>query len=244
MNLNPESPIPLYHQLADILLSRIRDGVYPPGARIPSEIKLAQTCQIGRPTVRQAIEVLARKGVLARRRGAGTFVCEHKPAVDLFSLNGTTAAFQKTGLPVTIHIVNPMQLQPIAPESDNPFSGQSAYFFCRLVQVDRRPVLIESLYLHAELFSGIDQISLTDRSLSEVVAECYYLRPIGGRQNFKIGYATSANAGLLNVDEGMPILIVNRYLHFKPKNDAIYAELYCRTDRYVFSQTIGNMANG
>jgi GntR family transcriptional regulator len=244
MNLNPESPIPLYHQLADILLSRIRDGVHPPGSRIPSEIKLAQTCQIGRPTVRQAIEVLVRKGVLTRRRGAGTFVCQRKPAVDLFSLNGTTAAFQKTGLPVTIHIVNPIQLKPIMQESDNPFSGQRAYFFCRLVRVDRYPVLIESLYLHADLFSGIDQINLTDRSLSEVVAERYYLRPIGGKQNFKIGYVTPENARLLDVAASKPILIVNRCLHFKPKNDAIYAELYCRTDRYVFSQTIGNMANG
>ena len=50
--LNPNSPLPLYHQLAEILLSRIRSGQYPPGGRIPSEHQLAATYCIGRPTAR------------------------------------------------------------------------------------------------------------------------------------------------------------------------------------------------
>ena len=55
--LNPNSPIPLYHQLAEILQNRIRSGVYPPGEMIPSEIGLAKQYGIGRPTVRQAMEL-------------------------------------------------------------------------------------------------------------------------------------------------------------------------------------------
>ena len=72
--LNPKSPVPLYHQLADILLERIRSGIYTTGQMIPSETGLAQQYGIGRPTVRQAMETLVQKGVIQRRRGAGTFV--------------------------------------------------------------------------------------------------------------------------------------------------------------------------
>ena len=39
--LNPQSPIPLYRQLADILTERVRNGDYPPGSPIPSENTLA-----------------------------------------------------------------------------------------------------------------------------------------------------------------------------------------------------------
>lgn len=95
--LNPDSPLPLYHQLADLLLSRIRGGDYQTGSRIPSENQLATAFGIGRPTARQAIDVLVRKGYLSRRRGSGTYVCEPRQEVDLFSLDGTSASFQKKG---------------------------------------------------------------------------------------------------------------------------------------------------
>ena len=101
--LNPQAPTPLYHQLAEQLTARIRSGEYPPGSRIPSEHQLSADFAVGRPTVRQAIEVLARKGLLTRRRGAGTFVCEPQQEIALFSLDGTGAAFHDKGLAVESH---------------------------------------------------------------------------------------------------------------------------------------------
>ena len=73
--LNTESPLPLYHQLAEILTAEIRSGEYPPGSRIPAEMGLAQTYGIGRPTVRQAVDLLVRKGLVKRRRG-GRDLCD------------------------------------------------------------------------------------------------------------------------------------------------------------------------
>jgi GntR family transcriptional regulator len=74
--LNPESPLPLYRQLAELLLERIRVGEYTSGSRIPSEPELARTFRIGRPTVRQATDLLVRRRCLERRRGSGTYVVE------------------------------------------------------------------------------------------------------------------------------------------------------------------------
>ena len=56
--LNPESPIPLYNQLSELLARRISAGIYAEGGRIPSEHQLAAAFSIGRPTVRQATEAL------------------------------------------------------------------------------------------------------------------------------------------------------------------------------------------
>ncbi|MFW6357383.1 MAG: GntR family transcriptional regulator, partial [bacterium] len=92
--LNRSSPLPLYHQLAEAILAEIRSGVYAVGAKIPSENELAAVYSIGRPTVRQALDSLVRKGILVRRRGAGTFVAPQPETVDLFSLGGTMASFR------------------------------------------------------------------------------------------------------------------------------------------------------
>ncbi len=70
--LNSNSPIPLYQQLADRIQAAVLDGNYAVGEKIPSEHQMAATYQVGRPTVRQATDLLVRKRVLQRRRGSGT----------------------------------------------------------------------------------------------------------------------------------------------------------------------------
>ncbi|MCP4207766.1 MAG: GntR family transcriptional regulator, partial [Shimia sp.] len=93
MSLNTHSPIPLYQQLADRIRYEIETGGYRVNDKIPSEHVLAKQYAIGRPTVRQATDLLVRKGILQRKRGSGTFVLPPTQRIDLFSLTGTSAAF-------------------------------------------------------------------------------------------------------------------------------------------------------
>jgi GntR family transcriptional regulator len=237
--LNPQSPIPLYRQLADKLGADIRNGRYLPGSRIPSEHQLAATYSIGRPTARQAIDMLVRKGMLARKRGAGTFVRESQQEVNLFSLDGTSASFRSKGLAVETDIITPVGLREINTSEENPFSGGPAFFLERLTRVEGSPILIEDIYLAPSLFDGIDAIDLKDRSLSSIAEERYYLRPTGGKQSFDIGYIKDNRRNLLEVSPQTPVLKVKRYLHFPQMTNGVYAQLWCRTDQFVFSQNIG-----
>jgi GntR family transcriptional regulator len=237
--LNSLSPIPLYLQLANIILDKIQSGEYPPGSRILSENKLAVRYGIGRPTVRQATDLLVRKHILVRKRGSGTFVCEQQKEVDLFSLAGTTSAFSKKEITVTTRILRSIRLDQIRHDPENPFTNKKAYFYSRLSRVENVPVLIEDMYLHDILFKGIDKMDLTSRSLAQIVEEHYYMKPTSGRQNFRIGYLTGEKANALEVSPDTPILMVNRFLNFDQTKNAIYSELYCRTDQFVFSQTLG-----
>ena len=241
--LNPDSPLPLYHQLADVLLERIRRGEYALGSQIPSEPELARTFGIGRPTVRQATDQLIRKRCLERRRGAGTFVTEPPEQVDLFTLAGTMASFKKQGIQVKTTLVQrPRRMQIEAPPesavSQNPFLGREAYVLSRISRVRNTPVLLEEIYLEPELFPGLERIALAGRSLSELADEHFHLRATAADQNFRIHRPTAKRAELLGVAGDDSILLVQRRLHFGEARDVIYAELYCRTDQLVFSQTL------
>jgi GntR family transcriptional regulator len=241
--LNAQSPIPLYHQLADIILGKITNGEYPPGTRIPSEHQLAGDYGIGRPTARQATDLLVRKGLLARKRGAGTFVNPPRQEVDLFTLAGTTSAFENKGILVETEVVSPAALMTVADNAENPFYGKAAYYFSRISRVEGIPVLLEDLYLDAFHFKGIDSVDFSIRSLSQMVRNQYYLTPTGGKQNFKIGYPDRKRGRLLAVSENTPILIVNRFIHFSDFENAVYSDLFCRTDRFIFSQNLGGISH-
>jgi GntR family transcriptional regulator len=241
--LNPASPIPLYRQLADLLADQIGKGDYPPGSRIPSEPRLSAMHGIGRPTVRQAIDALARKGLLSRRRGSGTYVRESAQEVDLFSLDGTSASFRKKGLAVTTRIIEPVQLVRVESSEENPFAGRSAYFLTRMTLSDQAPVLIDEVYLDPELFAGLDRFDLQGRSLSAIAEQHYFLKPVGGRQSFTISYLQGPKARFLNILPETPVLLVRRYLHFPRIENGVFAQVWCRTDQFVFSQNIGGNPN-
>ena len=242
--LNPHAPVPLYHQLAEILLSRIRTGEYPPGGRIPSENQLAATFGIGRPTARQAVERLVRRRWLERRRGSGTYVREKPKEVGLFSLDGTHASFQREGLQVSTHVLSPMRSSTVDSPQANPFCGKRVYCFSRLIRVEAEPVLVEDMFFDPATFAGIDSVELKGRSLSEIAEEHYYLRPVRAKQNFRISNPDSRIAAALGIEPSVPVLAVQRYLDFPGAPCAFFSELFCRTERFVFSQTIGGPVDG
>jgi GntR family transcriptional regulator len=242
--LDAESRVPLYHQLADLLLARIRAGEYPSGGRIPSEPELARTFGIGRPTVRQATELLIRRHRLERRRGAGTFVIEPPEQVDLLSLAGTLASFEKTGLAFQTTLVQRVKRAAASGDPENPFEGRQAWFLSRLSKVEGAPVLLESLWLDLERFPALDRISLAGRSLSQLAEQHYGLEAQSADQNFRVSIPTPEQARLLALKRAAAALLVKRRIHFAGARDAVFAELLCRTDRLVFSQTLGDTNMG
>jgi len=239
MALNPDSPLPLYHQLAEILMGRIRAGDYAVDEKIPAEMQLARDFGIGRPTVRQAIDLLVRKGMVQRKRGSGTFVREVPAEVNLFSLAGTTSAFLEQGIAVKTDLLQKVASVAVGREEENPFAGTDAYLVSRLILAKGEPVLIEESYMDPGLFAGIDQLDLHGKSLAQVVADRFYMEPTGGKQVFRVESLNPERSSLLGLKPGASVLVIRRFLHFPQMQNGIYSEIFCRTDRFVFSQVIG-----
>jgi GntR family transcriptional regulator, transcriptional repressor for pyruvate dehydrogenase complex len=62
------------------LEQRILEGSLKPGDRVPPERELAKTMGVSRASLREAIQKLASKGMLASRQGEGTFVTDRLEA--------------------------------------------------------------------------------------------------------------------------------------------------------------------
>lgn len=68
-----------YLQLYAQLRSRIIDGTYPPGRRIPSLVTIEQETGLSTDTIRKAIKLLAEEGLVRIVRSRGTFVTSRPP---------------------------------------------------------------------------------------------------------------------------------------------------------------------
>lgn len=69
-----DSPVPRYAQLADLLRQRIARGVWTQGQQVPTLDELVREFGVARVTVRQAVGLLVRDGMLSAQQGRGTFV--------------------------------------------------------------------------------------------------------------------------------------------------------------------------
>ena len=235
--------MPLYQQLADELSDQIRAGQFAPGTRIPSENVLAAHYQLGRPTVRQATEVLVRRRVLVRKRGSGTFVNEATPDVDLFSLGGTLASFRRSGLRLETKLLMKLAMRKVSPDPHNPYAGKRVYTLQRVARVDKEPVLLERFYFDPRVFVDMSKGQTDVSSLSEFVQARYGLSPRGGRQTFTVTHADADIASSLMLTPRTPLLLVRRTLDFPRAPLAVYSELFCHTDEFVFAQDIGEISH-
>jgi GntR family transcriptional regulator len=73
--------------VADELRHRLAGGELAPGERLPSEPDLATSLGVSRPTLREALRLLAAEGWLRRRHGSGTFVADRTPVPNSLDVN-------------------------------------------------------------------------------------------------------------------------------------------------------------
>jgi DNA-binding GntR family transcriptional regulator len=76
--IDPDSSVPMYRQLAEILTRRIETGYYPPRRRIASKKEAMQEFGISDKTYDRAAELLRDAGLIESVRGKGSFVIDRR----------------------------------------------------------------------------------------------------------------------------------------------------------------------
>ncbi|WP_309122036.1 GntR family transcriptional regulator [Paenibacillus sp.] len=74
MQLNFNSPKPIYLQMVDEVKKALARGELSPGDKIPSHKEQAQMSQVNPNTVQRAYQEMEREGLTETLRGQGTFI--------------------------------------------------------------------------------------------------------------------------------------------------------------------------
>jgi DNA-binding FadR family transcriptional regulator len=112
----------LGEQIASQLASDIANGVYVVGARLPSERELAERFGVGRPTVRSALLVLERDGLIEIKTGSGVYVTSLQPkraraleaGISMLELIEARCMFEGEAAALAAKLATPAQVLDIA----------------------------------------------------------------------------------------------------------------------------------
>ncbi len=224
------SPIPRYVQLADILRERIARRHWHAGGKLPSLEELVREFDVARVTVRQAVDVLAREGLVSPERGRGTFVTQKKSdgrRLHTVTTMGELAELYRDTKPELLNLDEASAAPTLEPHEGRP---ARKYFYMRRVHaLDGVPYCVISIYLDDRIFRRAPR-----RVRKELVIPLLMSLPgvkiAKARQTLTIGTADVDEASHLRVPVNAPVGRVRRVFN-APDQTVIYlAEVTYRGD--------------
>lgn len=81
LHVDPRDAVPIWKQIEEGMRRLVASGALKPGAAVPSVRDLARDLQVNPATVVRAYQHLVEAGLLAVKRGEGTFVADSIPSV-------------------------------------------------------------------------------------------------------------------------------------------------------------------
>jgi GntR family transcriptional regulator len=205
--------VPVHAQIERWLMDVITGGELVAGQRLPGERDLAAALRVSRMTLRQALDGLARRGVLVRLpgRAGGAFVAEPKIDYDLTGSAGFTEQMRRTGRrPESVVLA----ARTVA--ADGPVAaalllqaGEPVHELVRVRSADGVAVVVARSWLPAALVPGLLDLPLTG-SLRALLGEHYRLAPDAAVEFLEPVTADPDDAAALDVPTGTPLMSVER----------------------------------
>ena len=197
----------------DRLLDGVAAGRPGPGERLGAERELAERLGVSRSTIRAALADLERSGVVrrSRGRGGGIFVAERKIERDLTSLAGLPAYLRRQGFQSDARVLSTATVEADG-ETAAALGLSEPALVLEVVRVrlaDGDPISLERALFPADRFPDLLDRSLGG-SLYELLTTHYGLVPGEAEERIEVVAAGTAEARLLGLRRGAPLLAVAR----------------------------------
>lgn len=236
--IDPANVIPKYYQLAAILRQKIENGAIQAHEAIPSERQLEEQYSLSRPTIRQAIDLLERQGLLYRVHGKGTFVSPPKLQKGILELTSFSEDMRNRGLkpgqrilefgPVTAN-------EKVARQLGLKEKEREVLRIKRLRTGNETPIGLQDSYLRLPGGQTITREEIEQHgSIYKILQEKFGLFPTEADETLEVTLATPEEGMLLQVPEGSPLLLNERTLWSQNRQAIEFVRILYRGDKYKY----------
>lgn len=236
IDLQADSPVPLYHRLYLVLRQKISDGEFPVDRPMPSEQEIVQQSGLSRVTVRKALDRLESEALIHRRRGKGTFVRDDNPAPKFeASLSGLLDNMLAMGLKTKVDLLEFQYITPsLAIQHDmNIGSSDVVQRAVRIRKYKGEPLCHLTTHVPERIGKTYKQEDLSDQPLLRLL-ERSGVTAVEADERITARLADPDVAGLLNVELGSPLLLVTRVTLDRDGNAVEHLRALFRPDMYEY----------
>lgn len=206
-----KKPYNTYLELRDRLAERIQNGTYAENQKLPSERLLAEELKTTRVTLRDALFQLEIEGKVFRMDRRGWFVSGCRLVFDPYLDKGFMRNVQEQGMEPSTKLLKLEETEASmalakALKTDQ---GARVYHLQRQRFINKRPVLVEDIYLDQSRFPGLRHTDVSG-SLSLVLKEVYSVSVAYSNIEITPVVFNKLHAKTLQVSPGTPATLISR----------------------------------
>ncbi len=216
--------VPRYRAVAAALDQAIASGEHAVGTTLPPEKTLCEIFGVSRHTIRDAIALIERDGLVSRRQGSGTTVCDATPDMRYVqSLDSLDEILQyAAATTLCVHNMDEMTVRDAtecallgASPGERWLRIEAVRFAGPRINDARKhqPIAWTTLYLPERFFALRDRIGTVSEAIYRLIEKRFGARIAKIDQEINATVLTDEMAQRLRVDPGTPGLhITRRYL--------------------------------
>ncbi len=230
----------LYLEVADLLRKSIQDDKYLIDNRLPSEIQLSEELGVSRGTLREAMSVLEKEGMIYRKHGVGSFV-KNKPMEiieGLESLEFNENDSQKhDNLIQTIHKSGQMRVDGKISKQLNVDEGTTCFFLEVVTYNHDMPIAYFQEIYPKEIIKK-EKDMYNRKSFKNPISFLKKVtdQSIGQFQSvMKVELPPVHLMEILSIDTSVPLLSFEGTLYSENKTPLMFTKQYFRGDQYQFT---------
>jgi GntR family histidine utilization transcriptional repressor len=220
-------------RIREHILTRILDGSWPEGHKIPSETEMMKLFSVSRMTVHRAVKELATQGHLRRERGRGSFVSRPLPRRDLLEISDIAEEITTRGGTYFSDLKRLEQVCP-SPVTTHVFGRTAAGHIARSQVVhfeNSLPLQLEDRYVNLAAVPDYLELDFTRTSAHKHLMKVAPLQK--AEHQLTAVLPTGEQCDFLQIQPNEPCLLIKR----KTWSEGVlvsYAELLYPGSRYSF----------
>ena len=202
---------------------------------LPSEIQLAAELNVSQGTVRKALNDMVAEHLLFRQQGIGTFVSEHTERRALFLYFSIVGNDGARILPES-NILSCEEKLPSALERSKLElnDGDMVVRFNRIRYFNNVSTMIETICLPLEHFPGFGSEIDPPNNLFRFYQLYYGITIAKAEEHLKAVIASTEESTILNIDEGTPMLEIDRIARMLDGRPVEWRVSHCDTSNYRY----------
>jgi len=228
--------IPLHEQISSHLRREIDSGDLVPHAQLPSEHELCEQFGVSRVTVRRALQTLEADGLVYRRQGLGSFVCERRVPQGLVRLTDFAEDMRRAGITASSRVLS-RATEPcpaLVAEHLGILEGSPVLRLDRLRLGDGNPVALDRTWLPTNFAHLLEGHDLEGETVYGILGRVYGIHALSARLRILGAAATDELADHLGVEPGTALLLIERTSRTVGEKALYFQRRYYRADRIAY----------
>ena len=197
----------------DVMIAReieyaIETGIYSEGDRLKSERELALEFGVQRGTVRNALGILAGKGIIVSRERAGSYVAPRRIDFNINAYNSRKTIIEQMGITTKTKLLTFEKINVTAKMSrDTGWSEDTlVYRIMRLRYAAGKPMALERTHVNCDLAPDLTEEDVNNKSLYAALAAKHSIIISRTQSKVTAAFANGLESELLNVRVDKPVM--------------------------------------